>query len=643
MTRRIKLFIAATVLLTGILAAWWLDRQPSFEDMGGGPGSEMARLLAQATNQAALPPLQPGQRIRLAIGPLGLAGSQDGAVNDLLTAQLSKVDRFELVERRELERVLREVELGAGGLVRAADAVKVGRLARADWFLLGSLGRTSTTNAILARLVDARSSVVREVAILPWRGTGLAAADDLTSFLQRAAAVISGTNASRRGYLALGSFEDLGVNNRYADLPQRLKTHLTTSLAGSGCTLVERELVNTLLNELRLDMAGLTVRGATNPPAPVQTALWLVDGYYQAYEEAGPEVDLVLRVERVYCGADRASVRGQPGEAFLQQVVQTFARLQTNLVQRPFRVSWSGEAGVQYQRGLELSRIQAGIMEFTVATPSFNLGSLPLGGYRTGDNPEKQAQNLTAAVQAFETVMLLDPGFREAKLYLATCLRHPVIDRVEEGRNLLRELIAEKKDDRWDFLAKRALAESYRWEDDRRVAELYLAFAETTRKPELAEWLRERGRDTLLRGTRPDDPEWKSASEEALFAEVKAAWEEARQRNHITNLGFGSLYSREKGREAYATAVEHYLPMLTNRFPELTPHLIAVAVREQTKTNSPVIAEFRQSLEGAVAHPEKVLCAHRYFEMLPLSWAIDHRMYYLVARIGEARRMAVER
>src|SRR6266498_5164538 len=68
-----------------------------------------------------------GASTRIAIGTFGLSPeSRDANLADAIAAQLSTVSGFELVERRDLNAVLKEASLGLSGVVRAKDAVRFG-------------------------------------------------------------------------------------------------------------------------------------------------------------------------------------------------------------------------------------------------------------------------------------------------------------------------------------------------------------------------------------------------------------------------------------------------------------------------------------------------------------------------------------
>ena len=70
-------------------------------------------------------------------------------------------------------------------------------------------------------------------------------------------------------------------------------------------------------------------------------------------------------------------------------------------------------------------------------------------------------RNLEEAVRSFETVLLLDPGNRDAKIYLGACFRDPLIDRTDEARQYYREIIESDFDDDLAKTARKALIDSF--------------------------------------------------------------------------------------------------------------------------------------------------------------------------------------
>ena len=230
---------------------------------------------------SAQTPIEMSRPLRLAIGGLGFGNDEkDRSVADLTLANLGGAAGLDLVERQSLDAVLRELNLSASGLVRAKHAVRVGKLVRADWFLLGSSFVLNGTNSIVVRVVDARTGIMVEAGVFSGEQLVSEIAKNLASFVRQCRE--DAAQAKARVYLAFGTFRDLSVNNRLADFPPQLRAYLTAAYQGNKVTLLEREFVSTLLQEVRLDLAGLTDTAGTNASSPMQSAFWLVDGYYQS-------------------------------------------------------------------------------------------------------------------------------------------------------------------------------------------------------------------------------------------------------------------------------------------------------------------------------------------------------------------------
>src|SRR5262249_3257209 len=145
-------------------------------------------------------------------------------LGDLVTAELSNTRGLVMVERQELNRVLNEAAMSLSGIVRAADAVRVGKLLKVDWFLLGSTTRIGGTNFIVARIVDAKSGVMQDLTLLPNERGSQASAKALADFARHVR-----ENAAypvMREFLAVGQFGNVGVNTRQENFATQLRAYL---------------------------------------------------------------------------------------------------------------------------------------------------------------------------------------------------------------------------------------------------------------------------------------------------------------------------------------------------------------------------------------------------------------------------------
>ena len=98
--------------------------------------------------------------------------------------------------------------------------------------------------------------------------------------------------ARARTLRAIGSFPDVGANSHQAGFGNELRGHLLVAIQGNtNVILLERDCVDLLLQEVELDLAGLTA-GSENKSAtlaPMLTAMWTLDGDYQSYEATNAE------------------------------------------------------------------------------------------------------------------------------------------------------------------------------------------------------------------------------------------------------------------------------------------------------------------------------------------------------------------
>jgi TolB-like protein len=274
------LIVIALLLVAGSLALnFWADRSATLPAMSE---NDLARVAAKAgnqvfTNDTVSARLDFSHPVKLAIGGLGLADAKTNQLtSDLVMADLSHANGFQLVEGSVLNTALVELNLSLNDFVRAEQAIRVGKSLTVDWVLFGTPTILHGTNFIVARLVDAHSGATLDTDIFPLMETTALAAE-LAKFVRQSRQ--SAAEGRAHIYLAVGSLEDLSVNNRRADFPAQLRGYLKDAYRHSKVTLLEREYVDALSQEERLDLAGLTQDNG-QPHAPMQAAFWLIDGAY---------------------------------------------------------------------------------------------------------------------------------------------------------------------------------------------------------------------------------------------------------------------------------------------------------------------------------------------------------------------------
>ncbi len=90
----------------------------------------------------------------------------DVAVGELLTQKLIRESKFKLLERTQLDTVLREQKLGLSGAIESDTAAKIGKLAGARLAAMGTVTRLGKNYQISAKLVDTETSEVISVSIV---------------------------------------------------------------------------------------------------------------------------------------------------------------------------------------------------------------------------------------------------------------------------------------------------------------------------------------------------------------------------------------------------------------------------------------------------------------------------------------------
>jgi hypothetical protein len=277
--------------------------------------------------------------------------------------------------------------------------------------------------------------------------------------------------------------------------------------------------------------------------------------------------------------------------------------------------------------------------------------------YATGFSPQEPSmrrRNLEEAVRAFQSVLLLEPDNLEAKYSIAVCWHEESVGRIQEARGYLRELASSTN----YGISQRAilsLGQSLEWEDGKEAAKWYnlaLKHAQSTNDADYArQFVNYSAADNIARNARAGIAP-KSNDLAFLTEQLLQTVRSAESVMNGKGGGIGSWYGLDgfatgfgKDRKAAAEQIAAVLPMLRTNFPALVPHLLGSAVTFLPDTNSPIFAEFLQSLNSLRSDPRKLLDPPMYFNNLFLTtydWCLDHRLYGLAADLVLTKRKASE-
>jgi hypothetical protein len=584
-----------------------------------------ARLRLGATMaqpEARLPSLSLNQPVRLAIGGFGLTDAKSGAgqaLGDLVTAELSGVNGLELVERQALDKVLTEMQLIRSGLLRAKDAVAVGNLVRADWFLLGSTARLKDTTGLVLRLVDARTGILRDAGVVNADRKPTQIAADISEFVRQSRQAAA--SARTRVYLAIGSFEDLSVNNRLTNFPTELRAYLVAAYRNNQVTLLEREYVDALLEEVRLDWSGLAGQHLGDTAQPMQSAFWLVDGCYQSDEKEDPQIQVTLEIRRVFGRTKRVTLQNRAGEPLHEQIKKTIDSVMTQ--DRELLIpTWMSEVRSQMALGKELGHIQ----EFRV-----------VNWLQDEQELARRRRNAEEAIHAFQTVLLLEPTNREAKVCLASCFQIPEINDFDKAVGYYREVLEEPVQDRFTDEARAALHLAWTFSDPQeRPRSLEAASANTANPAAAAFYKVEAERARVAATFKEGGPEARQLAEQRLFGVLTNAFiSDTRSRGvdeFVATFGTNQAAAAQRLIELY--------PGLKAAAPQLGPYFLAAIVTVQTASNAPIVTEFDRMLDEYTNNPTHVFMPDNFWWLFSrelYDWCFDHERYSLAAKFIESK------
>lgn len=613
--------------VTGALAWLGVERWTSLQPLSGDASEDMAR----ATADPVAPPLIADRTgpLRLALGPLGGADAAgDAIVADLLVSDLSTDPDMVLLERRDQRRLWDEIALGAAGAIRPQEAIRLGQLLRADWFLLGSPYRSGTNASSVVRLVDAHSGILRDLLVLPDPADKPEqAARQLASFVRRhRSARLS--EADPPTFVAVGGFTDQSLRPRLTGVEAELREGLTTALSAQRLVIVERELTRLLLDELRWQQAGLTVGSATHPQ--MQSAFWLVDGFWQSVGSGGNEVELTVRAARSGGSVGRSRVVAERGPALDEAAQRTTLELIRSAASPGRFANRRRESTAQIERGLERAR-------WTPSSVDPWRMRMEIGQHRYDDDATRarRRDDLLAAQSSFESALLLDPDSVPARLYLARCLIDPAVGRPAEARDLYGELLGHTNRTR-ALQARIALGLTYWTEGEPgRAAEWYRGLwdretAEDVRRA-YQPWL------DIANGESGGTTE-RSQFESRLMERILTCQREAKEGRTANHGEFRGFVARRPGglTEGQAHLLE-FFPKLVAAAPELESMLLSRALPVLPWTNNPLIVRFETLLARLAQQAESIVAADRFYDGLNdvFYWASQGQLHSLEVALAD--------
>lgn len=229
------------------------------------------------------------------------------ALADLLATDLTRVGRLQVVERVQVDALLRELALARSGRVDSASAPRVARLLSARRLVVGSLTRAPTGGLGLeARVVDAPSARVEEgisavaalarileaqrslaVRVHDLLGVTLTPAER-AMLLERPTGDLAALLAYGRGVRAEAAGDWSGAAGHF-----RQATQIDPGFTLAAQRLATLGSVRIEANRGQAQRAASLAGGAVNAGGPTRTSGDAVDGAFQSLQQV---VDLIVRV-----------------------------------------------------------------------------------------------------------------------------------------------------------------------------------------------------------------------------------------------------------------------------------------------------------------------------------------------------------
>lgn len=378
------------------------------------------------------------------------------SLGELLFAELAADKSIQLVERKDIKKVLDELSLTIDMLANPVNAVKVGRLVGADLMVVGSVSSDAGTNAVVTKVLNAKTGVINEIDAFHLKAKGL-----LTAVASLKALVKKAVNTSavpeRRCFLGFLGLTPPGSVGQFSDLSEQTRYFLEKKYAGrAGCGVVERSLMTPLLDELRLNEVGLIQGGATG--SVVQSAALLVSGSLSTVREVETRAIVNLKIQNI--GGVTYTVRVEGAK--VADILNGIAKAIDDVFVRDPRVTdlqRKKEAEVHFQNAVEALKTQPSSHLF--GQHSFVAdkdGTITIPIERLIVMPERKCKQ-GPWLPELESAVLLDPGLENARLCLG--LARLWSDEFEKGEDLLIGLMRNSRNPKIRFQAGSAL-----WRED---------------------------------------------------------------------------------------------------------------------------------------------------------------------------------
>lgn len=398
------------------------------------PDFSVSRNIFGEAQPSPQPDTESTKPVRVAIFK-SFKSSQSAAANrlsdsfvDLLTVALSREQRFAVVERQAINKILNEMTVNLANEQPDETAMKAGRLANARLAVTATIVEKDNAAVVVVRVMDISKGFVRDAFTIAINK------DRLEENVRQAARMISrlrddSQQVKNRPVVAIGSFVDESLNSRFIRLDEELRAHLQQYYMPQT-PVVERVLIAPLLMELEMGMGGLTDEAVDQ--SRLQPAVILIDGVYKAFHQKKDKISLTLRAHQIG-GMLYYTTLDLPADKRMKKWVDYASdRLLEQIINSPSVVnSRQKEALAHIARGKEILGMKGGSDRLN--NDYFNDAS-------------RKREEFDQAVAAFESALTLMPESDETRFDLALCYANPIINDYERGLKYIEDIVTAPTD-----------------------------------------------------------------------------------------------------------------------------------------------------------------------------------------------------
>lgn len=105
-----------------------------------------------------------GEKSVVAINPLSASGDlekEEQIISDIMQAELSVSDNITLVDRANLQKALKELQLAEQGMISPESAKKLGKIVGAKYFCSGKIIKSGQSTMAIVKIVDVETTIVK--------------------------------------------------------------------------------------------------------------------------------------------------------------------------------------------------------------------------------------------------------------------------------------------------------------------------------------------------------------------------------------------------------------------------------------------------------------------------------------------------